>query len=186
MTFLQALLRYIQDRHAKDYLYPLPNLSDWTLTIDDPATPRQGNGCDCGVFCCMFAEFLCGRRTFEFTQDDARHQRRSMRETIMKLASVDRTYNLLLTMNTTVDYCFIVFQLDISYKEPLQRTGTQRDTVFQYRTMLNGQWCNVIVTALLCYFPSVSESCHFQIKRSFGRARCFKTPVFQKLHLSLS
>lgn len=84
-TFLQALLYYVQDVH-EERGYPLPNVSKWKRTIDDPMTPRQRNYFDCGIFVCMYAEYLCGKRSFDFSQDDACSHRQSMRETIEQMA----------------------------------------------------------------------------------------------------
>lgn len=40
--------------------------------------PHQMNGSDCGMFSCMYAEFLCRDANITFTQDDMPYFRRKM------------------------------------------------------------------------------------------------------------
>lgn len=40
--------------------------------------PRQNNDYDCGVFICMYAEFISRNRQFTFTQDDMEYFRKKM------------------------------------------------------------------------------------------------------------
>ena len=65
--YLQALLRYLKDE-AKKISFDF-NEKDWTLFVDD-AIPKQDNGYDCGVFVCMFADFLTDNLPFAFSQAD--------------------------------------------------------------------------------------------------------------------
>lgn len=62
MHYLRDLLRYLQDEHhAKKKgsgTPPLPTADTWTLVPCTRDTPRQLNGYDCGVFACMFADFI--------------------------------------------------------------------------------------------------------------------------------
>eukprot|EP00544_Gedaniella_sp_CCMP2646_P010954 CAMPEP_0202481982 /NCGR_PEP_ID=MMETSP1361-20130828/1447_1 /ASSEMBLY_ACC=CAM_ASM_000849 /TAXON_ID=210615 /ORGANISM="Staurosira complex sp., Strain CCMP2646" /LENGTH=58 /DNA_ID=CAMNT_0049109669 /DNA_START=476 /DNA_END=652 /DNA_ORIENTATION=+ len=37
---------------------PLPEIDEWELVGHQLGTPYQTNGCDCGIFTCMFAAFL--------------------------------------------------------------------------------------------------------------------------------
>lgn len=49
----------------------------WRL-INEKDIPQQMNGSDCGVFSCMFAEFICANRKITFTQDDMGYFRKKM------------------------------------------------------------------------------------------------------------
>ncbi|XP_026469535.1 LOW QUALITY PROTEIN: sentrin-specific protease 2-like [Ctenocephalides felis] len=51
--------------------------STWTKeTVKD--IPQQMNGCDCGVFSCMFAEYICRGAKINFSQNDMKYFRRKM------------------------------------------------------------------------------------------------------------
>jgi len=46
---------------------------DWTLkqyTVRDRKVPQQRNSFDCGIFVCMYADFLLVDLPFRFSQDD--------------------------------------------------------------------------------------------------------------------
>ena len=58
MQFLHALFRYIQDEHKDKKKAPLPDADQWQLVPCTHDTPQQENLSDCGVFTCMFADFL--------------------------------------------------------------------------------------------------------------------------------
>ena len=45
--------------------YPLMHPKQWT-TVNLAEVPEQKNGCDCGVYTCMFADFLSGDQTMSF------------------------------------------------------------------------------------------------------------------------
>ena len=85
-TFLQALLVYVQDEHEERQGYPLTNASKWTLIIDHISTAWQRNYFDCGIFTCMFAEYLAGKRTLNFTQSDATNHSKFIRYTLESIA----------------------------------------------------------------------------------------------------
>jgi sentrin-specific protease 1 len=51
--------------------------SDWELK-SSRNIPQQTNGSDCGVFSCMFAEYVCANREITFTQDDMPYFRNKM------------------------------------------------------------------------------------------------------------
>lgn len=63
--YLQVLLQYIQDEHLDKKKTPLKCPELWTLVPCTEDTPRQQNGYDCGVFTCVFADFLSIDRSFE-------------------------------------------------------------------------------------------------------------------------
>lgn len=51
------LARYLHDEmeHKKKQKF---DPEGWELVSSTPETPQQANGSDCGVFSCMFADFL--------------------------------------------------------------------------------------------------------------------------------
>jgi len=59
------MLRYLRDEHQAKKGEPLPG--EWT-TEEDPNTPQQRNGCDCGVFTCVNAEGLSVGKELRFGQ----------------------------------------------------------------------------------------------------------------------
>jgi len=56
--YLQHMFRFLQDEHMDKKKQPLPDADSWQLVTCTNDTPRQRNGYDCGVFTCMFADFL--------------------------------------------------------------------------------------------------------------------------------
>ncbi|XP_046688046.1 sentrin-specific protease 1-like [Homalodisca vitripennis] len=75
-TCLYALLNYLNeeslDKKKKEY-----DISDWkTENVKD--IPQQMNGSDCGVFSCMFAEYLSRNAKITFSQKDMPYFRRKM------------------------------------------------------------------------------------------------------------
>lgn len=56
MQYLRDLLQYLKDEHQDKKKCPLPG--EWTLVPCTRDTPRQLNGYDCGVFTCIFADFI--------------------------------------------------------------------------------------------------------------------------------
>ncbi|XP_043480079.1 sentrin-specific protease-like isoform X1 [Leptopilina heterotoma] len=79
---LVALRKYLEDesidKKKKSY-----DTSDWKLdSVKD--IPQQMNGSDCGVFSCMFAEFICAKRNITFTQQDMPYFRNKMAYEILK------------------------------------------------------------------------------------------------------
>lgn len=79
---LVALRKYLEDesldKKKKSY-----DTSDWKLdSVKD--IPQQMNGSDCGVFSCMFAEFICAKRNITFTQQDMPYFRNKMVYEILK------------------------------------------------------------------------------------------------------
>jgi len=68
--FLECIFRYLQDEHVAVKGCSLPDKESWRLVGTTPDTPCQLNGVDCGVFTCMFADFLSVGRPLLFTQRD--------------------------------------------------------------------------------------------------------------------
>eukprot|EP00977_Amphora_coffeiformis_P012558 scaffold3132_cov158-Amphora_coffeaeformis.AAC.3 len=60
---------YIKDEHKDKNKEPLPDEEEWRLIPCERDTPRQRNGYDCGVFTCMFADFISKDCPLVFGQD---------------------------------------------------------------------------------------------------------------------
>ncbi|XP_015190659.1 PREDICTED: sentrin-specific protease 1-like [Polistes dominula] len=79
---LSALRQYLEeesmDKKKKSF-----DTSDWKL-ISAKNIPQQMNGSDCGVFSCMFAEYICANRKITFTQEDMPYFRNKMAYEILK------------------------------------------------------------------------------------------------------
>uniref|UniRef100_A0AAF5D9B4 Ubiquitin-like protease family profile domain-containing protein n=1 Tax=Strongyloides stercoralis TaxID=6248 RepID=A0AAF5D9B4_STRER len=80
---LEAIKSYIKSE-AADKLKIDINLDEWTA-FHAQDVPQQGNGFDCGVFTCMFAEYQSRGRDFEFTQNDMPFFRQKMNMIIEEL-----------------------------------------------------------------------------------------------------
>lgn len=74
---LEVLLRYLHDEmeHKKQHKF---DAEGWKLVPTAPGTPQQENGSDCGVFTCMFADFLSRHEPLVFTQNDMEFHRHRM------------------------------------------------------------------------------------------------------------
>lgn len=68
--YTNGLMRYLKDEWASKKGGELPDLDKWTIVGTEPEVPRQRNGYDCGVFTCMFADFLSMDRPLTFDQTD--------------------------------------------------------------------------------------------------------------------
>ena len=69
MEYLRAIMQYIKDEHMDKKKSPLPDEADWKLVPCQSDTPHQLNGYDCGVFTCMFADFVSKDCPLVFGQD---------------------------------------------------------------------------------------------------------------------
>jgi len=79
---LAALKQYLQDE-SLDKKKQSYDMSDWKLQ-SAKNIPQQMNGSDCGVFSCMFAEYVCANKKITFTQDDMPYFRNKMVYEILK------------------------------------------------------------------------------------------------------
>ncbi|XP_066600299.1 sentrin-specific protease 1-like [Prorops nasuta] len=79
---LLALKQYLQDESLDKKKKPY-DTSDWTLE-NAKDIPRQMNASDCGVFSCMFAEYICANKKLTFTQDNMPYFRKKMVYEILK------------------------------------------------------------------------------------------------------
>jgi sentrin-specific protease 1 len=66
VDYLTFLLQYVMDVHSsKNNTVQDVNLcNSWKLVPCTKETPKQFNGVDCGVFICMFADFLSNNCPF--------------------------------------------------------------------------------------------------------------------------
>lgn len=55
----------------------------WSLRPTTKDTPQQHNGCDCGVFTTMFAEFISEDLPLDFNQSDMENFRRKIASSIL-------------------------------------------------------------------------------------------------------
>lgn len=79
---LEALLKYLEDEH-QDKKQSSYDTSGWTLeNVKD--IPQQMNGSDCGMFACMFAEYLSRDAAITFDQQHMPYFRRKMVYEIVK------------------------------------------------------------------------------------------------------
>ena len=65
--YLEGLMQYLKDMAKKGC--PLPDADEWVLVESTPDTPQQLNGFECGVFMCMFCDFLSMGYPLTFTQE---------------------------------------------------------------------------------------------------------------------
>lgn len=79
---LIALKQYLQDESQDKKKQPY-DMSNWTLQ-SAKNIPQQMNGSDCGMFSCMFAEYVCANKKITFTQDDMPYFRNKMVYEILK------------------------------------------------------------------------------------------------------
>ncbi|XP_076164837.1 uncharacterized protein LOC143145388 [Ptiloglossa arizonensis] len=79
---LSALRQYLEDE-SLDKKKQAYDTSDWKLECAKNI-PQQMNGSDCGVFSCMFAEYICANKKITFTQQDMPYFRNKMVYEILK------------------------------------------------------------------------------------------------------
>ncbi|KAL8004040.1 putative Ulp1 protease family catalytic domain, papain-like cysteine peptidase superfamily [Plasmopara halstedii] len=74
---LKVLLRYLHDEseHKRKEKF---NDEGWELVTTTFDTPQQKNGSDCGVFSCMFADYLSLNKPLSFVQKDIPFHRHRM------------------------------------------------------------------------------------------------------------
>ncbi|XP_076632231.1 uncharacterized protein LOC143347168 [Colletes latitarsis] len=79
---LLALRQYLEDE-SLDKKKQTYNTNNWKLECVK-TIPHQMNGSDCGVFSCMFAEYICANKKITFTQQDMPYFRNKMVYEILK------------------------------------------------------------------------------------------------------
>jgi Ulp1 family protease len=87
--YLKALLEYVKDEwKSKNQGEALPNLEEWKLVSTTIDTPMQENGWDCGVFTCMFADFLGLGYPLSFKQEHITQCRERIALSILKGSAI--------------------------------------------------------------------------------------------------
>lgn len=79
---LSALRQYLEDESLDKKKQPY-DTSNWKLECAKNI-PQQMNGSDCGVFSCMFAEYISANKKITFTQQDMPYFRNKMVYEILK------------------------------------------------------------------------------------------------------
>ncbi|TMW62575.1 hypothetical protein Poli38472_005193 [Pythium oligandrum] len=74
---LEVLLKYLHDEMQHKKQQPFDS-EGWELVETVPGTPQQENGWDCGVFTCLFADYLSQNLDLSFSQNDMEFQRNRM------------------------------------------------------------------------------------------------------------
>jgi len=87
MYQMNGLLNYLKDEWRAKKGGELPDADKWKLVTCTDDTPVQENGFDCGVFTCMFADFLSINKPLSFSQEHISHCRKRIALSIMKGAA---------------------------------------------------------------------------------------------------
>jgi sentrin-specific protease 1 len=70
-TKLKGFLQYLKDEHVDKKGFEMPNAKKWELkSMDKNDIPQQENVSDCGVFICMFCDYILNGCKLNFKQDD--------------------------------------------------------------------------------------------------------------------
>lgn len=67
--YTEALMRYLKDEWAAKKGGELPGADQWKIVGAVNGIPQQMNGYDCGVFTCMFGDYLSLDRPLSFNQN---------------------------------------------------------------------------------------------------------------------
>ena len=67
----------------------VPDEEEWELVESTPDTPQQLNGFDCGVFTCMFCDFLSIGCPLTFSQEHVNQCRERIALSIMKGVAIE-------------------------------------------------------------------------------------------------
>mmetsp|Transcript_1767 Transcript_1767/g.2814 ORF Transcript_1767/g.2814 Transcript_1767/m.2814 type:complete len:95 (+) Transcript_1767:1-285(+) len=88
MQYLHSILEYLKDEHLAKKHTPLPHMEEWTIVGCTSDTPTQRNGFDCGVFTCMFADFLSTDCPLVFSQNHINQCRERIALSIMNGSAI--------------------------------------------------------------------------------------------------
>ncbi len=84
-SYLVAILNYLNDEWKRLHVgKELPNLKEWVMLLTTTDTPKQENGFDCGVFTCMYADYLSQNRALDFKQEDITEYRQRIALSILR------------------------------------------------------------------------------------------------------
>jgi len=89
MYHMKGLLNYLKDEWRAKKEGELPDADKWRLVSCTRDTPVQENGFDCGVFTCMFADFLSMDKPLTFSQEHVAQCRKKIALSIMKGTAAD-------------------------------------------------------------------------------------------------
>jgi len=81
------LRRYLADEHASKKQSPLEGVEAWTMPLSDQV-PEQQNGYDCGVFACLFADYVSADKPIDFDQEHMQDFRALLAGRIVDLENV--------------------------------------------------------------------------------------------------
>jgi sentrin-specific protease 1 len=88
--YTQGLMRYLKDEWAsKRGKAELPDADKWCIVGAEKGVPTQKNGYDCGVFTCMFADFLSLDRPLTFNQTHINQCRERIALSILKGIAIE-------------------------------------------------------------------------------------------------
>jgi len=88
IRYLKGLFQYLKDEHQAKKGCPLPDQDQWQLVCCTNDTPVQNNGNDCGVFTCMFADFLSTDCPLSFSQKHIHQCRERIALSIMNGSAI--------------------------------------------------------------------------------------------------
>jgi len=89
MTYLRGLFQYLKDEHKAKKGCPLPDEDKWELVTCTEDTPFQQNGYDCGVFTCMYSDFLSKDCPLKFSQHHITQCRQRIALSIMNGSAIE-------------------------------------------------------------------------------------------------
>ncbi len=87
--YSQGLFKYLLDEWKAKKGGELPDKDQWKIVGNEQSVPTQQNGYDCGVFTCMFADFLSLDRPLSFTQEHITQCRERIALSIMKGVAIE-------------------------------------------------------------------------------------------------
>jgi sentrin-specific protease 1 len=87
--YINGLMKYVKDEWKAKKGGELPDADEWKLVTCENNVPTQTNGVDCGVFTCMFADFLSMNRPLSFGQAHISQCRDRIALSIMKGVAIE-------------------------------------------------------------------------------------------------
>jgi Ulp1 family protease len=81
-SYTEALEQWLDDEHAARK--GCECAIEWELVPTLPTVPQQSNGSDCGVFSCMFADYISEDLSLQFSQADMPHFRQRLALQILR------------------------------------------------------------------------------------------------------
>ena len=87
--YTTGLMRYLKDEWAAKKGGELPDADEWKIVGAVDGVPQQENGYDCGVFTCMFGDFLSLDRPLSFNQNHVNQCRERIALSILKGVAIE-------------------------------------------------------------------------------------------------